>query len=190
MHNGLNPYQPPPPTDDQPTCIHDGVAEVSYRLTRRHIRRAEEQFLLRTHLTRLTLASLAMIVLSLVSIGSATVLGERAFIVALIGSMSLAAFVYLAIIHHTKHAARNQQRTMGLVADSQCQVACGADTFTLFSPVGKFCWPNESLKTYRTRDGLIVCSGRSEYVFVPRNSQFHHESYRDFCKRVESSTGS
>ncbi|TWU56041.1 hypothetical protein [Rubripirellula reticaptiva] len=190
MKNGINPYQPVMPVDDDHRSPGKRVADdvsistASFELTRRVLKRAEDQYLLQRHMTRLSLASLVLIFLSLMVVVRATSMGALAFAAGVAASMITSTVVYLALIHRSKMAVRKRLSEMGLVAGASCEVESSPSEFVLVTPVDTFRWPNMFLKLHRFRGGFLVSSGPFEYAIVPKQSRFGNESFRHFRKRV------
>ncbi|MGB7328416.1 MAG: hypothetical protein WBD31_26300 [Rubripirellula sp.] len=190
MKNGINPYRPVAPVDDDHRSPSNRVADdvsistASFELTRGVLKRAEDQYLLQRHMTRLSLASLVLIVLSLVVVAQSALMGGLAFAAGVTASLIMSTVVYLALIHRSKMALRKRLSEMGLVAGATCEVESSPNEFVLVTPAVTFRWPNKSLKFHRFRGGFLVSPGPFEYAVVPKQSLFGNESFRHFRKRV------
>ncbi len=197
MIDKLNPYLPAATVSNHHQRAEDASnSTANFRLTRRILKRAEDQFLLHRHMTRLSFASLGLILLSLVILVQSSSLGGLAFALGAITSLFGSTFIYLALIHRSKKAVRANLPAMGLVDGAVCEVTSTPDEFVLVTPQQTIRWPNSSIKTHRFRGGFLVCpespkssspehSSGMSYAVVPKAGEFASESYYHFRKRVE-----
>ncbi|TWU54677.1 hypothetical protein Poly51_33960 [Rubripirellula tenax] len=182
MQVNVNPYQPARGVSD--ALADDASSHVSLRLTKSVIRKAEDQYLLRLHMMRLSIGSIAMIFASLILVATMASQGLIMFLIGVFASLAGSTLGYLALVHHSKVRVRKRIFEFGLVAGADCEVRSNKDQLTLISPAGEFHWPNSVVKVHASGSGLLACPEAMMFVYVPKQSQFHDESYKNFRKRV------
>ena len=185
MSDSVNPYQPvATPSDAVSAVAADG--DVHFSSNQSQLRCAESQYLLRQQSFRLFFGSLAMIACSMFAI--ALILwrfpNPFSFVAALVGTMVISSFLYLAMVHSAKMKIREQLRTHGLVQDYQCTIRLDPDRVVLTSPLGTYAWRNENVKVYRTRKGVLLCPEPFLFVFIAKTSDFKDATYSEFRKRL------
>lgn len=180
----INPYAPVEITDPHQVIPIDAASLVEFELTSSQLRKAEEQFLLRNYVVRLSVGSITMIFLSLVAMGYAIPHGELAFFSAAVGSMTVSAVAYLALIHRPKMLLRSRLADLGVQVGAVCSVRMDTDDLVFTSPAGTFRWPYRSLKTFRNHKGILLWNEPLMFAYVPRSARFFDEDYHSFCKRL------
>ena len=178
----FNPYQPPPAATSVVDQADNGA--IHFYNTDSNLRFAESHFVLRLHPLRLIIVSVVLIVASSAVMIAAILFGVWVFGIASVVAMIVSALIYLASVYRTKVKMRQQWQRYGLQAGAVCSVETTADDLILTSPAGQFKWPITSLRTYRTRKGLMVSPEPLFCVFVPKQNQSPAELYRQLRKKL------
>ncbi|TWU41847.1 hypothetical protein [Novipirellula artificiosorum] len=187
----MNPYEPSKalPTETAPVPFPDpGPIDVAFRVTRRDLRYAESQFVLKLHLLRLSLGSFAIILVSSGIVAGLAMMGH--FVVGWIAAMILSATAYLALVHRSKMEIREQLVVHGLTPNARCNLRLRGDQLALATPTGIYRWPRKGVTVHRTFRGLLLCPEPRIYLFVSKRSDFQNETYRTFATRTTGTRSS
>ncbi len=171
----INPYQPPPTAGAIPFDVGDG--EVCFYTTDANLRFAESHFVLRLHPLRLIIVSLVLIAVSSMVMIISVMQGTEVFAVSSVVAMIVSALVYLASVYQTKLRLRRRWEEHGLLDGSISSVSIDQNQLVLQSPAGVFRWPIATIKTYRTRKGLMISPEPLLCLFVPKKNQSPPESF-------------
>lgn len=182
--SNVNPYAPVEVTER--ALADDAESCVEFALKQWELQKAEEQFLLRKYITRLSVGSIVMIILSLFVMATAIPRGELALLVAVVASMTASAVVYLGLIHRPKKLLRSRLPNFGVQSGADCRVRSGPEHFEFSSPAGDFRWPNRSLRRHRSSHGILVWPDPTMFIFIPKSGRFVDEDYKSFWKRIVS----
>ncbi|MGI9470605.1 MAG: hypothetical protein ACR2NZ_03665 [Rubripirellula sp.] len=162
-----NPYQPAAPIE--PAI--DAVDGHDFRITTRLLRFGEAQYLLHWRSSRLVTGSLTMILLSAMVFVAAMLQGRLSFGIAVIGAVTVSTLVYGALVRRDSVQIRQNLQRLGLVDGAAFDVDLTPEEMILHSPNGVFRWPRDSLRTYRTRKGILLCPEPLTFVLVPSQNE-------------------
>ena len=194
----INPYQVTPnkPEDHRPTGPGEEL-RADFQLLRGQISGAESRFLLYRYGIRLTIASLAILGLTVyISVTimhrlSATPPGVwdpiYAIVVVIIAEllvMGLAIAVYQSLIWSARKELRQHLKSNGVVANASIQLSVNHDELVWSSPTGVHRYPLNSVQLLNTRAGLCVATEPRGFVLVPRKSNFNGFDYSVFFDKL------
>lgn len=186
MQGKVNPYQPVEVVSE-PLAL-DGISEARAHLTRSQWKDAEAQYLLHWHPIRLIVGSLLMIAGSVLVIHWALRFPLIGVALAVLISMAISAVIYLSLVHHSKQQLRSRLRQFGLIDGAEFTVRSEPEQLILNSATGTYLWPNNRLKMYWAKSGILLCPEPLLFVYLPKVSDFQHEDYKTFAKRMAART--
>ena len=178
----INPYQPPPTAATD--ALHEDPGGVRFYTTDGNLRFAESHFVLRLHPLRLIIVSLILIAASSIVMIGSVMLGTIVFAISSGVAMIVSALIYLASVYRTKLRLRGRWEQHGLQDGTISSVSVDHDQLVLQSPAGHFQWPIDSIKTYRTRKGLMVSPEPLLCLFVPKKNQSSPEAFGELRSRL------
>ena len=157
-------------------------AIVEFQLTRQQIKYAESRYLLYRCGGRLTVASVAMIALSIgVSFDFSSGIP---FAVKQLSVMLLATALYLSLVYQVRRKIDRQRSHYGVVEDTNIAVDVIDHCLRWEGSQGVFDFELPDVTLIKTPRGLVVASDPDLFLYLPRKAAYTSSSYRQFVGQL------